>query len=169
MLRSESIKRGLVMLTLSLVFISCREQRTATGSGDHAPVADAEVPRATSTHEVTLPAPSTAAAGSLAATILDPDQFDDPFVRRAYASAKEVPDRLNQLYCYCHCKENEMLKHKSLLTCFQTDHAATCQICMREAIQAWNDSKKGLDIEATRKAIDMIYGDGGASPHPHAM
>ncbi|HEY5610500.1 MAG TPA: hypothetical protein VIL97_04785, partial [Thermoanaerobaculia bacterium] len=54
------------------------------------------------------------AAADLAATIVDAKRFDDPSVRETYANAKDIADRLDQMYCYCRCKENEGLKHKSL-------------------------------------------------------
>lgn len=40
----------------------------------------------------------------------------------AYQRAAEIPQVLDQLYCYCRCKEN--FGHKSLLTCFATRHGA---------------------------------------------
>jgi len=53
---------------------------------------------------------------------LDPAQF----VGRAAAAhrvAREIPDLLDQLYCYCGCDKNQ--GHKSLLSCFTDGHAAT--------------------------------------------
>lgn len=44
-------------------------------------------------------------------------------VRRSYQIAREIPEALDQLYCYCRCKEN--LNHLSLLTCYTNNHAAT--------------------------------------------
>jgi hypothetical protein len=48
------------------------------------------------------------------------------FVRKAAAShrvAREIPDVLDQLYCYCRC--DKQLGHKSLLSCYTDGHAAT--------------------------------------------
>jgi hypothetical protein len=48
------------------------------------------------------------------------------FVRKAAAShrvAREIPDVLDQLYCYCRCDKH--LAHKSLLSCYTDGHAAT--------------------------------------------
>ena len=106
--------------------------------------------------------------GSLAATILDASSFSDPIAREAYAKAAEVPDRLNKLYCYCHCHETQNLKHESLLSCYQGEHAAECEICQKEALLAWSDAKKGGDIESTRKAIDLMYGAGEPARHPNS-
>jgi hypothetical protein len=44
-------------------------------------------------------------------------------VGTAYAAAKQIPAMLDQLYCYCKCKEN--FGHKSLLSCFVDRHAST--------------------------------------------
>lgn len=92
--------------------------------------------------------------------ILDASNFTDPAVRDAYAKAREIPDRLEKMYCYCHCKENPGLKHKSLLTCFQSDHAAECGICMQEAVMAYNDMKDDIPVEGTQKAADLMYNNG---------
>jgi hypothetical protein len=40
----------------------------------------------------------------------------------AYRIAQEIPDILDQLYCYCECDKH--LGHKSLLSCFTDDHGA---------------------------------------------
>jgi len=53
---------------------------------------------------------------------LDPAQF----VGRAAAAhrvAREIPDVLDQLYCYCGCDKHQ--GHKSLLSCYTDGHAAT--------------------------------------------
>lgn len=104
------------------------------------------------------------AAGNLADTITDPNQFENPEVRDTYEKAKLVADRLDKMYCYCRCKENEQLAHNSLLTCFQDDHAAHCGICLREAQQAWLDWNDELPIEVTVKAVDLMYNQGRPAP-----
>jgi len=48
------------------------------------------------------------------------------FVGKAATShrvAREIPDVLDQLYCYCRCDKH--LGHKSLLSCYTDGHAAT--------------------------------------------
>jgi len=42
---------------------------------------------------------------------------------RTYQIAHEIPDILDQLYCYCEC--DKQMGHKSLLSCFIDSHAAT--------------------------------------------
>lgn len=44
-------------------------------------------------------------------------------VAAAYAVAREIPALLDQLYCYCRCKET--VGHKTLLSCYVGSHAAT--------------------------------------------
>ena len=43
--------------------------------------------------------------------------------RLAHQVAREIPDALDQLYCYCECDKH--LGHKSLLSCYTDGHAAT--------------------------------------------
>lgn len=48
------------------------------------------------------------------------------FVGKAAAAhqvAREIPDVLDQLYCYCQCDKHA--GHKSLLSCYTDGHAAT--------------------------------------------
>ena len=44
-------------------------------------------------------------------------------IARAYQVAQEIPEILDQLYCYCECDKH--LGHHSLLSCFVDSHAAT--------------------------------------------
>lgn len=43
-------------------------------------------------------------------------------IAQAYQAAREVPQVLDQLYCYCQCQET--FGHKSLLSCYVDNHAA---------------------------------------------
>ncbi|MBI5892917.1 MAG: hypothetical protein HZB79_04590 [Deltaproteobacteria bacterium] len=74
---------------------------------------------------------------------------------KAYQIAKEIPEILDSLYCYCRCKEN--YGHKSLLTCYVDDHSAHCDVCMDEAIIAYDMFKQGKDILSIRRFIDKKY------------
>jgi len=53
---------------------------------------------------------------------LSPDMFSGK-VRNAYAIARAIPEVLDQLYCYCRCREN--FGHKNLLSCYVDTHAST--------------------------------------------
>jgi hypothetical protein len=53
---------------------------------------------------------------------LDPAQFVGK-AAAAHKVAREIPDVLDQLYCYCGCDKHQ--GHKSLLSCYTDGHAAT--------------------------------------------
>src|SRR5262245_41058017 len=55
--------------------------------------------------------------------VLDPKQFSQPSVVKAYSYAKEIPEIFSQQPCYCNCDNG--FGHRSLLDCFATDHGAT--------------------------------------------
>ncbi len=73
----------------------------------------------------------------------------------AYRAAKEIPEIIDSLYCYCDCAKH--YGHKSLLTCFVTTHGQNCGVCMDEAIMAHKMSKDVKDVFAIRKAIDAKF------------
>ena len=52
---------------------------------------------------------------------LDPALFTG-VVQRGYQIAREIPQVLDQLYCWCKCVEDH--GHKSNLSCFAESHAA---------------------------------------------
>ncbi|MBI5047895.1 MAG: hypothetical protein HZB54_02940 [Deltaproteobacteria bacterium] len=72
-----------------------------------------------------------------------------------YEIAREIPEILDSLHCYCECKKH--FGHKSLLTCYVDDHAAFCDVCMDEAIRAYELFKQGKDILTIRKTIDREF------------
>ncbi len=76
---------------------------------------------------------------------------------KAYQLAEEMPQTLDALYCYCKCKESPTLQHKTLLTCYTSDHAAKCGICMHEAEMAADLTKQGKSIPEIRAAVDAFY------------
>jgi len=53
---------------------------------------------------------------------LSPQRFSGR-VRDAYTIAREIPEVLDGLYCYCRCREN--FGHKTLLSCYVDTHAST--------------------------------------------
>jgi hypothetical protein len=87
---------------------------------------------------------------------LDPAKFQRTDVRDAYQVAKEIPEVLAQQPCYCHCDRKG---HRGLLDCFRAEHAATCGICIKEALLAGQMHHEGKSIEEIRKAI--IHADWG--------
>lgn len=83
-------------------------------------------------------------------TTLNPAIFKSPEVREAYEVAKEIPGTLAQQPCYCYCQRQG---HRGLLDCFRTEHAATCNICIREALLAGRMHREGKSVEEIRAAI----------------
>jgi hypothetical protein len=76
-------------------------------------------------------------------------------VRGAYAAATAIPEVLDQLYCYCHCREN--IGHKSLLSCYADNHAAGCDVCIIEAEMAAQMTSQGICPSDIQKAIDKRF------------
>lgn len=91
--------------------------------------------------------------------ILPPDQrvgelFKEPYQVRAYQLAAKIPGVINQLPCYCYC---ERIGHKSLHTCYESNHGAHCGICMKEVFYAYEQTKLGKKPAQIRAGI--IAGD----------
>ena len=94
------------------------------------------------------------AKGSLAPT-LAPEQFTG-LAREAYRAVREDPQLIAQMPCYCHCDEG--FGHKSLQSCFVDDHAAHCDICVKEALAAYKLRKEqGLTPAQIRERIIAQY------------
>lgn len=105
-----------------------------------------------------LPAPgatTVAADASRPNAVLDPAGFSDPATRAAYAAAKKYAHVLEGIYCYCHCKEN--IGHRALVQCFESDHAAACDVCQNEAIVAARMTSEGRTVAEIQAAIDAYY------------
>lgn len=92
--------------------------------------------------------------GITAAAVLDPAGVPER-ARRGYEAAREVPEVLDGLYCYCDCAERDGLR--SLLSCFETRMPMHCGICVGEAALAHRLSREGRDLAAIRKAVDDRY------------
>ena len=95
-----------------------------------------------------------------ASAVMDPARFDQPRVREAYAIARRIPATLNQLYCWCGCIENPMMgDHRSALECFESAHAASCDVCLANAEIAWEMTRQDItDAASIQRAIDEQYG-----------
>ena len=76
--------------------------------------------------------------------------------RLAYRAAKEIPQTLAQLPCYCHCDRSQ--NHRSLHSCFESEHGENCGICINEALMAYNLHKQGVAVSEIRKRIITTYG-----------
>jgi hypothetical protein len=85
---------------------------------------------------------------------LSPDIFTGK-TREAYQAAKEVPEVLHQMPCYCGCQQNP--GHKSNLYCFADAHGADCSICQDIALDARDLYRSGETIEGIRETIRSRY------------
>lgn len=154
---------GLIVVTIGLVIatISTRDNASAPTSMTSAVVnqtAPTATPTANHNHQTVarVPAHNTEAPPrtSLRQT-LAPEIFTGN-VQHAYQVARDIPQTLAQLPCYCHC---DMSKgHKSLHSCFEDEHGANCGICIGEALMASNLERQGLTDAQIRERIIQAYG-----------
>ncbi|MGE5800999.1 MAG: CYCXC family (seleno)protein [Gemmatimonadota bacterium] len=79
-----------------------------------------------------------------------------PGAVEAYAAAREAAATLDGVYCHCDCSKHS--GHRSLLTCFESEHGAYCDICMGEAMVAHGMAQQGRPLEEIRTAIDRQFG-----------
>ena len=114
----------------------------AFAQGDHVPAYNTAPPKA---GEVKPILPADQRVGEL---------FKYPYQIRAYELAAKIPGVLNQLPCYCYC---ERIGHKSLHTCYESDHGAHCAICMKEVFYAYEQTKMGKTPAQVRAGI--VKGD----------
>ena len=97
---------------------------------------------------------ATAGAAKPLPRTLEPTGFSNRDVVAAYHAAKETPEVLAQQPCYCHCDRN--MGHRSLLDCFAGKHGADCDICVKEALFAIQEYRKGKSPEQIR--TEIIHG-----------
>ncbi|HVG32044.1 MAG TPA: CYCXC family (seleno)protein [Pyrinomonadaceae bacterium] len=82
---------------------------------------------------------------------LPPERFFGQ-ARKAYQVAKEIPQTLAQLPCYCYCDES--FGHKSLHSCYESTHSSECAVCVNEALLAYRLQKEqGLNPQQIRERI----------------
>jgi hypothetical protein len=98
------------------------------------------------------------AMAASASVTVDPAQFDGE-AQKAYIVAREHPELLAQLDCYCGCEQHE--GHKNLLDCFRTRHGAGCDTCIGEAVTAGKLAEDGMPVEQIREALRDRYAHGG--------
>jgi hypothetical protein len=79
----------------------------------------------------------------------------DQRIARVYAMAARIPNVLDGLYCHCECSKHA--GHRSLLTCFESDHGAMCDVCLGEAEIAFRMSQEGKSLDEIRSAIDARF------------
>ena len=94
-----------------------------------------------------------------ASLVVAPAEFSHPRVQAGYAIAQQIPATLNQLYCWCGCIER--IGHRSALECFESEHAAVCDVCLGTAEVAWEMKQQGVtDPGRIQKEVDRRFGRG---------
>ena len=94
-----------------------------------------------------------------ASAVLDPARFADAKVRHAYWVATQIPEVLNQLYCWCGCENRGV--HRSNLQCFEDEMGVSCDVCQGTAEIAYDLVQKGvIDAATIQAAVDAEWGPG---------
>lgn len=104
-----------------------------------------------------IPAYNASAPTKQLPAVLSGDQltgiyFSHPYQIIAYKMAAKIPAVLHQQPCYCRC--DRAMGHNSLHSCFEGTHGAACSTCMKEAVYAYEQTKKGLTPAQIRAGIE---------------
>lgn len=75
-------------------------------------------------------------------------------IRAAYQAAKDAPEVLAQMPCFCGCKD---AGHLNNLFCFKDSHGVHCPMCQDIALEARDMHQDGLSIDAIRERIRARY------------
>ena len=94
--------------------------------------------------------------GITAANILPPDALSTEKARKLYDLAREIPEVLDGVHCYCEC-DGDPMNHRSLLSCFESDQAAGCYACGKEAKLVHRLHRDGRSLADIRKAVDREF------------
>ena len=85
---------------------------------------------------------------------LDPALFTGD-VAEAYRVARNRPELLEQMPCYCGCYLTQ--GHQNLLDCFVDRHPANCPTCVAIALRAEKLEKRGYAPADIKRLIDREY------------
>ena len=88
-------------------------------------------------------------------TTVDPAKFSGK-TRSAYQAARDVPEVLAQLPCYCGCMMGA--GHRNNLDCFKDDHGVECVMCQDIALDARTMWNNGFTLERIREVVKQRYG-----------
>ncbi len=88
---------------------------------------------------------------------MSPNLFSsDPKARAAYQVARDIPEILAELPCFCGCMTSH--GHENNLFCFKDEHGSACTICEDIALDARDMHARGLPVEKIRDTIRERYG-----------
>src|SRR5262245_57336035 len=85
---------------------------------------------------------------------LAPERFTGR-TREAYQAAKDIPEVLEELPCYCGCRHS--FDHENNLFCFRDEHASACTICEDIALEGRKMHDEGLPIDKIKQVIVDKY------------
>ena len=108
------------LLVVGLLLAGCGSPASQTSHSDHQTHQASNPAAANPTPRIPAFFDSPDKARPLPA-VLDPQQFSDPVVVKAYSYAKQNPEIFAQQPCYCYCDAGD--GHKSLLDCYATTHS----------------------------------------------
>jgi len=128
------IKRLLACAALGLMTLAATAQWT--NPSNDVPAYNATVPKAMPPIRTDLTGP----------------YFAHPYQVTAYKMAQKIPNVLAQIPCYCRC--DRAMGHTSLHSCFEGLHGAECSTCMKEAIYAYQQTRKGRSAAQIRAGIE---------------
>ena len=83
---------------------------------------------------------------------LNPASFDEPETKSAYQAAKDVPEVLEYMPCYCGCFGSA--GHRNNLDCFKDNHGVSCSLCRAIAIEAQRQTKLGTPVAQIKRIVD---------------
>jgi hypothetical protein len=109
----------------------------------------------TSLRGTTEPPDSAVTVAAKSAEVLSPTIFDDERTRAAYQVAKDIPDVLEQLPCFCGCMTS--FGHKNNLFCFKDQHGSGCTLCQDIALDAKKMHDQGMPIAQIQDNIKSKY------------
>jgi hypothetical protein len=86
---------------------------------------------------------------------MSPEYFQDPKARAAYQVAKDIPEVLQELPCFCGCMVAH--GHKNNLFCFRDEHGSACEICEDIALDAKTMHGNGASVKEIQETIRNKY------------
>jgi hypothetical protein len=142
------------------------------GAGAQQHVHGASKPAATALSSTAGAPPAKAAQNSCdvcveRGALVDPRTYsgwNDTDVKKSYEAARKYPATLDLIHCFCECKESPREHHKTLLTCFTSQHAAGCGICQHEAIMAAKMKDEGATDEEVEYTVESLHKTEGHKP-----
>jgi hypothetical protein len=129
-------KKGIAPMMRKLVAAAAISSATLAGFGIGAAYVNAQ---SGATEE--LPAYHADPPSAPLPAALDPKLFPDAQTQSVYALAAKEKDVLYQQPCYC--RSDKHVGRKSLLDCYVDRHASVCDVCKKEAVYAYQQSKQG--------------------------